>query len=70
VMVGVRRNVGFTDPLNGRVLYAEVRNGIDGPVVNRFDPTAHAGSTAAASWVADTGETWTVQTGSQPLEAW
>jgi hypothetical protein len=68
--VGVR-NGGTKDPLNGRLLYAEIAAGIgDSRVVRaRFDPTAHAGGTAATSWVADTGETWTKRTNAV-LEAW
>jgi hypothetical protein len=42
----------------GRAFYAEIRNGIDGPVVARFDPNrANANS---SSFVSDTGETWTI----------
>jgi hypothetical protein len=55
-------------PLNGRVLYAEIRNGIDGPVAVRFDPNESTG-TGAASWVASTGETWTMGSAAT-VEAW
>jgi hypothetical protein len=53
-------------PLNGRVLYAEIRNGIDGPVAVRFDPNESSGG---AAWVASTGETWTVGSAAA-VEAW
>lgn len=69
ITVGYRLNVNPVDPLVGRVLYAEIRNAENGPVVNRFDPQ-QAPNTAAAVWVADTGEQWNVNAGSQPLEPW
>jgi hypothetical protein len=52
------RNSGLSELWGGRIFYAEVRNGIDGPVVARFDPNrANANS---SSFVSDTGETWTI----------
>lgn len=52
-----RRQNSTTEQLNGIIYYAEVRNGIDGTVVARFDPRTYTtGSTWAA---AGTGETWT-----------
>lgn len=51
-------------PLAGRVYYWELRNGIDGTVVSAFDPTR--GTVGAASFVATTGETWTVNTSGTP----
>jgi hypothetical protein len=55
------RNGGAANPLNGRLLYAEVRNGIAGPVAARFDPNESSG---VSPWVASTGETWTVRSAS------
>lgn len=46
---------------NGRIYYAEVRNGIGGPVVAAFDPGRAAAG--AGSLVAYTGETWTINAG-------
>lgn len=40
------RNGGATEPLAGLVHYAEVRNGINGPIVARFDPSAVARTAA------------------------
>jgi hypothetical protein len=58
VRLGATFTGGTSAPLAGRIFYAEVRNGIDGPVVARFDPNrANANS---SSFVADTGETWTI----------
>ncbi|HEV2071108.1 MAG TPA: hypothetical protein VGR26_15060 [Acidimicrobiales bacterium] len=56
-------------PLDGQVFYAEVRNGIGGPVVARLDPTNDAPGAGAGAWVASTGETWTLRAGSG-LSAW
>jgi hypothetical protein len=49
-------------PLAGVVKYAEVRNGINGPVVAKFDPSAVAiaGTRNPSSLVSSTGETWTI----------
>lgn len=46
---------------NGKILYAELRKGINGPVVAVFDPsTANpTGSRTPTTLVASTGETWT-----------
>jgi len=53
------------NPLAGSVYYAEVRNGIDGPVVASFDPSR--ADAEATTFVAATGETWTVnQSGATP----
>ena len=54
---------GFANGLAGTmtasvISYAEIRNGIGGPAVNIFDPrSARRGAT---SWVAATGEVWTI----------
>lgn len=52
-------NSGGTYYWPGKIYYAEIRNGIDGPVVARFDPAndAQHGST---TFVSSTGETWTI----------
>lgn len=59
LQVGAQYTGGTDAPTNGRIFYAEVRNGIDGDPVAKFDPSAQADF--ATSWVASTGETWTVQ---------
>lgn len=67
--VGIELNAGaFVQPLAGRVFYAEVRKGIDGPIVARFDPTKDA-KPGNRSWPASTGETWSVRADSA-LEQW
>lgn len=49
---------GTTEILAGKVYYAELRNGIDGPVVAKFDPAkAAVGDLLVPS---DTGEVWTI----------
>lgn len=54
-----RRQTTTTEQINGTVYYAEVRNGIDGTVVSRFDPKTYSGS--GSTWVsAGVGETWTI----------
>lgn len=44
---------------SGKVFYAEVRDGINGLIVAQFDPK-RAERTGSTSFVARTGETWTV----------
>ncbi len=39
--------------------YAEIRNGIGGTVVNKFDPS-EASVLSPSSWTASTGEVWTI----------
>lgn len=55
---------GFNDgPMIGTLFYAEIRDGIDGSVVAKFDPSAVAilGTRNPTSFVAPgTGETWTM----------
>lgn len=46
--------------LNGSVYYAEVRNGIDGPAVAKFDPSRALRNASQVS--SETGETWTINT--------
>lgn len=51
---------------SGKIHYAELRNGIDGPVVARFDPSVDA-RPGDTSFVSSTGETWTInQSGGDP----
>lgn len=59
--IGTRNNgVGVTaKPFKGNVYYAEMRNGIDGPVVASFNANdALLGATSFVS--SQTGETWTL----------
>jgi hypothetical protein len=60
-------SIGTAAVLDGRIHYAEVRNGIGGTVVASFDPTL--ATRGAASFASATGETWTInQTGTPPAE--
>lgn len=66
---GVEVNGGaFTQPLNGRLLYAEGRGTIDGPVAFRLDADEMP-ATADRAWVSSTGETWTLRAGTV-VEEW
>jgi hypothetical protein len=60
--VGMFTN-GTSDPLDGHVHYADVRNGIDGTVVAEFDPSDW---TSGTTWTADTGEVWTINSSGSP----
>ena len=62
---------GGSSPMAGKIYYAEIRNGIDGPVVAAFDPGR--ASTGAREFMAETGEIWTVNQSGSPfaeLIAW
>src|SRR5262249_35430265 len=50
---------GTQNNLAGKVYYAEVRNGIDGTVVAKFNPSANA-SLGATTFASSTGGTWTL----------
>ena len=58
VEIGTRAG-GTTDPVNGKVYYAEIRSGINGAVGAKFDPR-DAALTASTSFASGTGETWTL----------
>ncbi len=61
LLAGIELNGGlFAQPLNGAVFYAEVRHGIEGPVVARFDPS-EADGPGDGAWVSSTGEAWTAR---------
>lgn len=49
------------NPFNGDVVYAEIRNGLDGPPVAIFDPSSIQANSrrSPAAWRAGTGELWT-----------
>lgn len=47
-----------TEPANGKIYRAQVYNGIDGPLVADFDPSLS--EEPHTSFVASTGETWTI----------
>jgi hypothetical protein len=55
--IGAQNN-GTQEPLAGKVYWAEVRNGIDGPVVARFDATDKPPDTSP--WRSEDGKVWTV----------
>jgi hypothetical protein len=56
-------------PFAGKIFYAEVRNGIDGPVVAKFDPLNDGGKIGDTSFTSSTGEVWTInQSGSPAAE--
>jgi len=48
----------------GKAYYAELRNGIDGPVVARFDPLRFSSGQLTAT--AETGEVWTINQSGSP----
>lgn len=52
-------DTGTRFPLAGRIEYAELRNGVDGPVVSVFWPRGDA-DPGDTSWVSRKGETWTL----------
>ena len=56
-----------TTMLAGKIYYAEIRNGIDGTVVAKFDP--REGVVAAVAFTSGSGEAWTInQSGTPPAE--
>lgn len=62
------RPISAIQTLAGNVYYAEVRNGINGPIVAKFDPS-NDWLTTPLSLTSSTGEIWTVnQSGSTPAE--
>lgn len=58
VHVGIHGN-GIANPLTGRVYRVQIFNGIDGTLAVDFDPSKATVNTA--TFVTDTGETWTAQ---------
>lgn len=62
LVLGSLDSGGSNFNLNGRIYYFELRDGIDGTIVAKFDPTAvtRTGTRTPNTWVSDTGETWTV----------
>lgn len=59
------QNLGTERLLAGNVYYAEVRNGINGPVVARFDPDDSVvepvpTTQTPSSFISSTGEVWTI----------
>jgi hypothetical protein len=59
--------VGTSQLAVGKIYYASVLNGLSGPVVVAFDPGRSPA--AAASLIAYTGETWTINTSGSPAAA-
>jgi hypothetical protein len=49
-----------TAPAVGNIFYAEIRNGINGPVVVKFDPTNDTVDGTTSFTSSSTGEVWTV----------
>src|SRR5262249_36855793 len=62
LQVGSRNSATDPLPFKGRINYADVRNGIDGTVVARFDPSK-AASTGVTSFTSSSGELWTLAGG-------
>jgi hypothetical protein len=56
---------GVAGILAGKVYYAELRNGIGGAVVAKFDP-ANDAENGDTSFVSSTGETWTINQSGSP----
>lgn len=61
-------NFAGTNTMNGKIYYAEMRNGINGTVVSTFDPSL-APAAAASSWTSATTELWTVNRNGTNLPA-
>lgn len=59
---------GTANLLAGKIHYAEIRNGIDGPVVAKFDPSVDAHSWDASFTSSYTGELWTINSSGSPTE--
>jgi YD repeat-containing protein len=57
--IGVRDD-NLISPFSGKIYYAEVRNGINGTVVAKFNPAANASAAGASSFTSSTGEVWTL----------
>jgi hypothetical protein len=67
--VGAWGSTGGISMMAGKVFYAEVRNGIDGPIVASFDPTSDEILSATSLRSAKTGEVWTInQSGGTPAQ--
>lgn len=60
-----RNNNGPTQVWSGLIHYAEIRNGINGPVVALFDPSTDADTAASTAFGSRTGEDWTLQGSAQ-----
>ena len=57
---------GASSQFAGKIYYAEVRQGIDGPIVACFDPARDASNGATTFVSSRTGETWTVESSGSP----
>lgn len=62
VRVGARGNTSL-GPFDGKIYYAEIRNGIDGDPVAIFDPHFIVGTTGSMP----TGERWTINQSGSPV---
>jgi YD repeat-containing protein len=51
---------GTDRPFKGKIYYADIRNGIDGPIIAKFDPAMDAPAAASTSFRSSTGEVWTL----------
>jgi hypothetical protein len=59
--------LGAAIPMEGAIYGFEIRNGIDGPIVAKFD--AQQAANNATSFVSSTGETWTInKSGARPAQ--
>lgn len=56
VIVGANNSTGSSGPYTGRIYWAEIRDGVDGPVLARFDAAEAAKSPGA--WWGDDGRAW------------
>lgn len=64
--LGGRASDGVGQWLDGKIYYAELRNGIDGPVVAKFDPLNDGGKIGDTSFTSSTGEVWTINQSGSP----
>ena len=53
-------------PTNGNIYYAEVRNGIGGSVVAKFDPVNDGANVGDTEFTSSTGEVWTINQSGDP----
>lgn len=53
---------GVAGQHSGNTYYAEIRNGINGTVVAKFDPSYNEAAYNASTFLSETGERWTINT--------
>jgi hypothetical protein len=66
IEVGMR-NSGLSEPFAGKCYLFTMRSGIDGALKARFSPSQNATVLGLTAFVADTGETWTINQSGSPV---